>query len=423
MGPEHVSPAVRAAEQVARTSRGQLIATLVAGNGDLALAEDALSAALERALRTWPAAGVPANPPGWVLTVARNYQRDVWKSAARRTSVPLADAAQGGAHAAEAPDEVPMLADRRLALLFVCAHPAIDPQVHTPLMLQVVLGVDAARIAAAFAVSPAAMTQRLVRAKKRIKHARIPFMVPGPETFGDRLPAVLEAVYGCFTIGHDDPASGDLAAEARHLAVTVTELLPEEPEAWSLAALVTLVLARTGGGTGEFVPLDDQDPGTWDAGLIATGEQYLRRAQQGGPPGRFQLEAAIQAVHCDRLRTGVIDWQALHSLYRALVRTAPTLGAQVALAAVTGRVTSPQAGLDELDRLRAQWATTRPGAVERYQPFHAVRAHLLLAAGRQTQAAAAFATAADLARQDGQRRYLRRAAEDTRDGTTAPSGR
>jgi len=417
MGAERLTAEVRAAvDHVARTSRGHLIANLAAGHRDLALAEDAFSAAMEQALRTWPNTGVPANPPAWVLTVARNHQRDVWKSAARRTSVPLNAAVLDGA--AEHPAvEAGAIEDRRLELLFVCAHPAIDVQVHTPLMLQVVLGVDAARVAAAFAVSAAAMAQRLVRAKRRIKHARIPFAVPAPEVLPERLPAVLEAVYGCFAIGHDDPTpvGADLAVEAQHLAVSITELLPREPEVWSLAALIAFARARTANGgrhhgadwEDAFVPLEEQDTSGWDAALIAAGDQWLRRAQRIGPLGRFQLEAAIQAVHCDRRRTGATDWQALHLLYRALVELAPTLGAHIALAAVTGRARCPQAGLAELDRLRATWAG--PGAVESYQPFHAVRAHLLLAAGRKTQAAAAFTTAAALSRHPGPRRYLEQA--------------
>lgn len=418
MGREQMTDAVRAAvEQVARTHRSHLIAALAAGNGDLALAEDALSAAFEQALRTWPRRGVPDNPVAWVLTVARNRQRDVWKSAARRTSVPLGAATD--AHAADSAEPqagtgAGPIEDRRLELLFVCAHPAIDPQVHTPLMLQVVLGVDAARIAAAFAISPAAMAQRLVRAKKRIKHARIPFVVPGPQALPERLPAVLEAVYGCFAIGHDEPTTAgvELAAEAQHLATTLTTLLPDEAEVWALASLIALARARTSYGghhiapPEEFVPLHEQDPSHWDADLISTGESYLARAQRSRAPGRFQLEAAIQAVHCDRLRTGATDWQALHTLYRALLQVAPSLGAQVAFAAVVAQTDSVEAGLAELERIRTTWTGSRAEAVEEFQPFHAVRAHLLLAAGRPTQATAAFATAADLSRGTATRHYL-----------------
>ena len=233
----------------------------------------------------------------------------------------------------------------------MCAHPAIDPAVRTPLMLQVVLGFEAAQVAAAFAVPPDAMAQRLVRAKRRIRDARIPFAVPDRRTMAERLPPVLEAVYGCHAIAWRD-GTGSLAGEAQYLAVTLAVLLEREPEAWALAALVTLALARQAGAATSrraFVPLDEQDPTTWDAALIAEGEDYLRRASaHAGPPGRFQLEAAIQAVHCDRGRTGVTDWRALRTLYLALDGIAPSLGARVALAAVTGRIDGPDAGLDAL---------------------------------------------------------------------------
>ena len=341
---------------------------------------------------------MPHNPEGWLVTVARNRQRDTWKSAAARTRSPW-DESRDGASGPHSPlDEIDpdAIGDRRLELLFVCAHPAIDPAVRVPLMLQVVLGFEAAQIAAAFALPPATVAQRLVRAKRRIRDARIPFGVPSGTMRAERLPAVLEAVYGCFAIArndadetpHDTPES--MAGEGLHLAVTLAVLLENEPEAWSLAALIALSLSRATARQGRFVPLTNQDPGLWDADLIAEGETFLRRAATVtvGAPGRIQLEAAMQAVHAARRHTGEVDWPALAQLSAALVSIAPTLGARVAQAAITGQLSGPRAGLAALAGINPP-----PSG---FQPYLAVRAELLAKAG-DPDAAAAFTAAANAA--------------------------
>lgn len=394
------------AEELARTAYGRLVAILAAKDGDIESAEDWLADAFAQALRVWPDTGVPSNPEAWLLTVARNRRSDVRRSAAHRLSDSLDDAAPASARSVMnelEPDEIP---DRRLALLFVCAHPAIDPGVRTPLMLQVVLGFDAEQIASAFVMPTATMAQRLVRAKHRIRDARIPFVVPDRRRMPERLGPVLEAIYGAYAIDFPLVAGSEpresLADEALYLATTLADLLPDEPEALGLAALVALSLARRPArGENEFVPLDEQDSTLWDAELIAIGEAHLHRAREMRRIGRFQIEAAIQSAHVARASSGSTDWRALSILHGALVSAAPTLGARVAYAAALGRVEGAPAGLASLEAIDDD-------ALQRFQPAWATRAHLLAEAGRAAEAVEAYDRAISLTTENGARRYLER---------------
>ena len=399
-------PAARAAGLAARDSYGRLLALLSASTSDIASAEDALGDAFERALRTWPARGVPGNPDAWLLTVARNRLRDHWKSAHATRAVPVGDAPDAALHTDDL--DVDAIPDRRLELMLVCAHPAIERAAHTPLMLNTVLGFTAEQIGRAFTIPAPTMATRLVRAKKRIRAARIPFRIPDQSDLPARMAAVLEAVYGAYVIdwATTGPQARELPSEALHLAEVLTTLVPGDPEAHGLAALVQLSASRAPArldSGGRFVPLSEQDPSLWDSQLIARAHDHLRAAHARRELGRFQLEAAIQAVHCARRRAGPTDWATLLSLHRLLQAIAPSLGSGVALAAATAEVEGPAAGLATLD------AVLRDGGTHagRFQPARATRAHLLEQLGRNEEAVAAYDSAIDLTHDPPQRQYLR----------------
>jgi len=396
----------RTIERVARESYGRLVAYLSSNTRDVTSAEDALSNALVAALATWPRDGVPQNPEAWLLTTARRSFIDVVRhqqvAVASEPTLKLLREEREVTLSAEFPDD-------RLKLLFVCAHPAIDPALHTPLMLQTVLGLDAARIAGAFLISPKTMGQRLVRAKTKIRDGGIQFEVPQDRELPQRLDAVLEAIYAAFGIGWDDMAGvdqpgRDLAEEAIWLARVLLQLLPDRAEVRGLLALMLHCEARRNARRatdGRYVPLSNQDTKQWSLALIDEAEGHLAEAFRQGRPGRFQLEAAIQSVHAERARSGRIDWAAIALFYEQLIRISPTLGTRTGYAAAIAEVNGPEAGLAVLDAIALD-------DVSGYQAYWAVRAHLLQRLGKTTDALDAYDRAIGLAEDASVREFLRR---------------
>ncbi len=395
----------RTIERVARESYGRLVAYLSVHTRDLAAAEDAMSEALLKALTAWPRDGVPQNPEAWLLTTARHSIIDAVRHQ-RVVSVnePTLQLLQENTMETNFSTEFP---DERLKLLFVCAHPAIDPAMHTPLMLQTVLGLDAARIAGAFLISPKTMGQRLVRAKTKIRDGGIQFEIPEPRDLPERLDAVLDAIYAAFGIGWDDLIGVDgrlreLAEEAIWLARVLLQLMPNEAEVCGLLALMLHCEARRAarrGRNGRYVPLSEQDPKLWSLPLIEEAERHLDEASKYGRPGRFQLEAAIQSVHAERGRSGRIEWTAIVGFYEQLNRISPTLGRQTAYAAALAEANRAQQGLAVLDAIDQE-------AVSAYQPYWAVRAHLLHRLGKGAEARQAYDRAIGLAEDPAVREFL-----------------
>ncbi len=403
------------AEALARRSYGKLVAYLAVRTGDVAGAEDALSDAFAAALSDWPARGVPENPEAWLIAVARRRRID----AARRRKSGAAAAghlrliAEELEAAAATETQIP---DDRLALMFACAHPAIDAAVRAPLVLQAVLGFDAATIGSAFLLAPATMGQRLVRAKQKIKQAGIPFRVPERAEIGERLAAVLEAIYAVFAEGWSDPAGTDsrrrnLAAEGIWLGRLVASLLPQEPEALGLLALMLHAEARRGarrGARGDYVPLADQDPAAWDAGMIEDAEALLVRASRRGAVGRYQLEAAVQSAHAARRHTGRADWAAVERIYAQLyaITRSPVVAINRAVALAETR--GPAAGLAALD------AVAGDARLAEYQPYWAARAGLLARAGAVDAAEQAYERAIGLESDPAVRRFLQQRRTESR---------
>src|SRR5688572_7062381 len=319
----------RTADAVARRSYGKLVAFLAARTRDVTAAEDALADAFASALADWPVNGCPRNPEGWLLTVAR---RKLIDSVRRRQTGDAVGAqlqilSEGLEDAAAQAEKDMAIPDKRLALLFACAHPAIEASIRAPLMLQVVLGLDGERIASAFLVSPAAMRKRLSRAKEKIQQAGIPFVIPERQELPDRLDTVLTAIYAGFAEGWTDPSDTDairrdLTDEAIFLARLVVELLPQEAEGLGLLALMLHAEARRPArrnAAGEYVPLAEQDPAQWNSQMIEEAESLLYQASKLETLGRYQLEAALQSAHVHRRRTGLDNWAEVVQLYDALL--------------------------------------------------------------------------------------------------------
>jgi predicted RNA polymerase sigma factor len=395
---------MNAAEAAARGSYGRLLSMLAVRTGDLAGAEDALADAFVAAVESWPRDGVPHNPDAWLWTAARRRLVDAARRRKTREEkgalLEIAESVDPEAQSTTFPDE-------RLRLLFVCAHPAIDPAVRTPLMLQVVLGLDAARIAACLRVAPKTLGQRLWRAKSKIREARIPFDVDAAD-LPSRVFAVLEAIYAAYGSGWED-VTGDVAAsrglteEAIWLARLIVALLPDDPEAKGLLATMLYAKAREParrGPDGVYVPLSAQDTSRWDGACVAEAERTLERAARMDRIGPFQIEAAIQSAHVHGRLTGSDDVEAIAVLYDGLVQIAPTLGARVAHAVARSRVDGAERGLGLLE------AIGPADARGTYQPYWSARAHLLEELGRREDACEAYDRAMGLTEDPDIRRFL-----------------
>jgi len=392
-------------EQVARRSYGKLVAFLAARTRDVAAAEDALSEAFTAALADWPRNGCPQNPEAWLMTVARRKFLDANRSTQRETA---SDEIEGIALAIPFDEDAAEIPDRRLGLMFACAHPAIDRAIRAPLMLQAILGLDAARIASAFLISPATMSQRLVRAKNKIRQAGIPLDIPGRNELRDRLDTVLDAIYAAFAEGWIDAAGTDvarrdLAEEAIYLGRLVTELLPNEPEGLGLLALILHAEARRRARRtteGDYVPLAQQDSSLWNVEMIAEAESLLHRAGAMKRVGRYQLEAAIQSAHAVRVRTGQSDWSAIVQLYDAHLALSGSPVAAINRALAIAEQFGPRQALEEFDRVAGD-----PRLVE-YQPYWAARADLLARIDAREEARHAYSIAIGMERDPAVRRFL-----------------
>jgi RNA polymerase sigma-70 factor, ECF subfamily len=397
MGPE---PDEATIGRIFREESGRSMAALIRFLGDIDLAEDAVQEAFATALRRWPVDGLPPNPGGWITTTARNRALDRLRREARGREL-LGELAVLAPGAAEA-EEVGSVPDDRLRLIFTCCHPALSMEAQVALTLRLLGGLSTVEVARSFLVAESTMAQRLVRAKRKIKAARIPYRVPADEELPGRLRSVLAVIYLVYNTGQPG-----LCAEAIRLARILAELMPDEPEVAGLLALLLLIESRRAARTrpdGSLVPLGEQDRGQWDRALIAEGREILRRCLRRNQPGPYQLQAAINAVHADATTGEWTDWPQIVVLYDQLLTIAPTPVVALNRAIAIGEVHGPAAALALVDELD----------LDGYYPFHATRADLLRRLGRAGEAAAEYARAAALAPTDAERDFLRRGGRGSR---------
>jgi RNA polymerase sigma-70 factor (ECF subfamily) len=387
--------------RIFREESGRAVAALIRVFGDIDLAEDAVQEAFAVVLRKWPRDGVPPNPGGWITTTARNHAIDRLRreSRGRQLLSELAVLLPADEEAGMA-EEVGPVEDDRLRLIFTCCHPALSTEAQVALTLRLLGGLSAKQVARAFLVAEATMARRLVRAKHKIKAARIPYRVPAAHELPDRLRPVLAVVYLIYNAGLSSPAEPGLCAEAIRLARILAALLPDEPEVAGLLALLLLTDSRRASRTrpdGALVLLGEQDRTQWDRALIAEGQAIVRRCLRRNQPGPYQLQAAINAVHADAATFEQTDWPQIVALYDQLLAVAPTPVVALNRAIAIGEVHGPAAALALVNELD----------LDNYHPFHATRADLLRRLGRHREAAAAYQRAAAMAPTKAERDFLR----------------
>lgn len=397
----------RAAELAARNSYGRLVAYLAVHTKDVAAAEDALGEAFLTALNTWPIHSVPSNPEAWLLTTARRRLIDRARRCQTHAKVLNLLNFEGFSQPGETSKQQHIFPDERLKLLFICAHPAIDEKIHTPLMLQTVLGLNATQIASAFLVAPTTMGQRLVRAKAKIRDAGIPFEIPDRKELPTRSQAVLQGIYAAYTSGWSDTTDTEsghknLTEEAIVLARLCVQFMPDQPEAKGLLALMLFCESRQAARRtvkGQYVPLSAQNTQLWSQPLIHEAEQILQQAATYETLGRFQLEAAIQSIHAQRKVTGQTNWAVLSQLYEGLIQLSPTVGAQLGLACAISQVQGPQVGLTLLESIPFK-------TINNHQPYWATKAYLLQQLGQRSLAKQAYSQAIGLTEDAATRDFL-----------------